>query len=68
MPKAVIYARFSSHNQREESIEQQVAECQAFAKANDLTVVDVYAARSASRRSSEEVKVKSEEVYIRAVR
>ena len=51
MPKAVIYARFSSHNQREESIEQQVAECQAFAKANDLTVVDVYADAAVSGRS-----------------
>lgn len=27
----VIYARYSSHNQKEESIEQQVEECMAFA-------------------------------------
>lgn len=39
---AVIYARYSSHNQREESIEQQVSECMAFAQANNLTVVEVY--------------------------
>jgi len=31
---AVIYARFSSHNQKDESIEQQVAECKLYAKAN----------------------------------
>ena len=41
-PKAVIYARFSSHNQREESIEQQVAECRAYAAANDLDVIRIY--------------------------
>ena len=28
----VIYARYSSDNQREESIEGQLRECQAFAK------------------------------------
>lgn len=39
---AVIYARYSSHNQREESIEQQVSECMEFAQANNLKVVDVY--------------------------
>lgn len=40
---AAIYARFSSHNQREESIEQQVAECENYAFANHLNVVEVYA-------------------------
>ena len=39
---AAIYARYSSHNQREESIEQQVSECMAFAQANNLNVVEVY--------------------------
>lgn len=39
---AVIYARYSSHNQREESIEQQVSECTAFAQANNMNVVEVY--------------------------
>lgn len=39
----VIYARFSSHNQREESIEQQVAECKAFAARSDIEIVGVYA-------------------------
>jgi DNA invertase Pin-like site-specific DNA recombinase len=40
---AVIYARYSSHGQKEESIEQQVEECQAFASQSGLTVVEVYA-------------------------
>ena len=41
--RAAIYARFSSHNQREESIEQQVEECRSFAQRTGLTVTAVYA-------------------------
>lgn len=48
---AVIYARFSSHNQREESIEQQIAECRSYAAANNLSVVAVYADSAVSGRS-----------------
>ena len=40
--KGVIYARFSSHNQREESIEQQIAECKAFAAITGITIVGIY--------------------------
>ena len=36
--KAVIYARYSSDNQREESIEGQVRECQSFAERKGYTV------------------------------
>lgn len=39
---AVIYARFSSHNQKEESIEQQVTECKLYAVSNGYTVIDTY--------------------------
>ena len=39
---AVIYARYSSHNQRDVSIEQQVNECVKFAAAQELTVLKVY--------------------------
>ena len=35
--KAVIYARYSSDNQREESIEGQIRECTAFAEKNGIT-------------------------------
>ncbi|MBQ8207359.1 MAG: recombinase family protein [Clostridia bacterium] len=48
---AVIYARFSSHNQREESIEQQVAECRAYAAANGLKIIDTYADSAKSGRT-----------------
>ena len=39
--KAVIYARYSSDNQREESIEGQIRECTAFAEKNDITATEV---------------------------
>ncbi|MBE6537972.1 MAG: recombinase family protein [Ruminococcaceae bacterium] len=39
---AVIYARFSSHKQHEESIEQQVAECEAYAATNGFKIVGIY--------------------------
>lgn len=45
---AVIYARYSSHNQRDCSIEQQVADCEIFARQNNLRVVKVYADRHLS--------------------
>ena len=37
---AVIYARYSSDNQREESIEGQIRECTAYAEKNGITVLD----------------------------
>lgn len=48
MEKAVIYARFSSSRQREESIEGQVKECKAFAKYNGYEVIHIYADRAIS--------------------
>ena len=36
---AVIYARYSSDNQREESIEGQIRECTAYAEKNGITIV-----------------------------
>ena len=40
---AAIYARYSSTNQREESIEAQVRACQEYAKRTGLMIVDIYA-------------------------
>ena len=48
---AVIYARFSSHNQREESIEQQVAECKLFAAQQGLEVTEIYSDAAQSGRT-----------------
>lgn len=36
----VIYARYSSDNQREESIDGQLRECKAFAAKNDIQILD----------------------------
>ena len=43
---AVIYARFSSHAQTEQSIEGQLRECYDYAKRNDLTIVSEYIDRA----------------------
>ena len=40
---AAINARYSSTNQREESIEAQVRACQEYAKRNGLIIVEIYA-------------------------
>ncbi len=45
---AVIYARFSSDRQREESIEGQVRECNAYAEKNGIRVVTTYIDRAKS--------------------
>ena len=40
--EAVIYARYSSDSQREESIEDQVRICKDYAQKRNINVVDVY--------------------------
>ena len=47
----VIYARYSSHAQKDASIEQQVAECMQHAKEIGLTIVDTYADRAVSGKT-----------------
>ncbi|MEG0504285.1 MAG: recombinase family protein, partial [Raoultibacter sp.] len=42
MPNAAIYARYSSHNQREESIEDQLRECREYAVKCGYSVVAEY--------------------------
>ena len=49
--KGVIYARYSSDNQREESIEGQLRECKAFAERNDIQIVETYIDRALSART-----------------
>ena len=39
----VIYARYSSSNQREESIEGQIRECTEYAERSGIQIVDIYA-------------------------
>ncbi len=45
---AVIYARFSSHSQTEQSIEGQLKTCYEFAKKNGYTIVGEYIDRAIS--------------------
>ena len=42
----VIYARFSSHSQTEQSIEGQLKVCYEYAKRNDMTVIKEYIDRA----------------------
>lgn len=48
---AVIYARYSCDNQREESIEGQLRECRAFAERNNYTLIDTYIDRAMSAKT-----------------
>ena len=48
---AVIYARYSSDNQREESIEGQIRECTAYAEKNGVTVIKHYIDRALSAKT-----------------
>ncbi len=49
--KAVIYARYSSDSQREESIEGQLRECKAYADKNDIIILDTYIDRALSAKT-----------------
>ncbi len=48
---AVIYARYSSDKQTEQSIEGQLRDCMAFAEAEGLTVIDTYIDRAMSGKT-----------------
>lgn len=48
---AVIYARYSSHNQRDVSIEQQIEACRKHAAELGLTIIATYEDRAISGRT-----------------
>ena len=50
---AVIYARYSSDSQREESIEGQIRECTEYAKRNGITILGTYIDHALSARSAD---------------
>lgn len=52
MKNAVIYARFSSYNQQEQSIEGQIRACKEYAARNDLKIVKEYCDRAKSGTNS----------------
>lgn len=49
--KAVIYARYSSDNQREESIEGQLRECKEYADRSNMVIVNKYIDRALSAKT-----------------
>lgn len=50
---AVIYARYSSERQTEQSIEGQLRECNEFAAAEGITVVGEYIDRAISGKTGQ---------------
>ena len=51
--KAVIYARYSSDNQTENSIEGQLRECEEYAERHNMTVVTSYIDRALSAKTDD---------------
>ncbi|MCL2107828.1 MAG: recombinase family protein [Oscillospiraceae bacterium] len=51
--KAVIYARYSSDNQTENSIEGQLRECKEYAERHNMTVVTSYIDRALSAKTDD---------------
>jgi site-specific DNA recombinase len=50
---AVLYARYSSHNQREESIEAQIRACEEYAKRKNLQIIGQYTDSAKSGTTSD---------------
>ena len=48
---AVVYARYSSHRQGEQSIEGQLAEAKKYASAHGLTIIHEYCDRAQTGRN-----------------
>lgn len=53
MQKAAIYARFSSENQRDESIDAQISAIQDYARHNNIVIVKTYIDRAKSATTAE---------------
>lgn len=51
--RAVAYCRYSSDNQRQESIEAQIRAIESYVKQNNLTLVDIYADEAKSATSDQ---------------
>ena len=49
--RAVFYGRYSSHSQKDASIEQQLLDCREFCKRNDITIIGEYADRAVTGKT-----------------
>lgn len=56
MKTAVIYARYSSDSQTEQSIEGQLRVCEEFAQRNDLVILNTYIDRAMTGTNKDEVR------------
>ena len=54
----VIYARYSSHNQNEQSIEGQLEVCRNYAKQHNYTIIGEYIDRAQSGTSDDRPEFK----------
>lgn len=63
--RAVIYARFSSDDQRAESITAQVRACRAYAEHSGLTVGEIYSDEAVSGKGSATAKRKNYQRMLR---
>jgi DNA invertase Pin-like site-specific DNA recombinase len=62
--KAVIYARYSSDNQREESIDGQLRECKAFAETQGIAVLNTYIDRAMTAKTDN--RPEFQKMYLKA--
>ena len=53
MKRAVVYARYSSDRQNEQSIEGQLSVCTEYAKRNDIVITGMYIDRALTGRSDD---------------
>ena len=53
MLRTVIYARYSSEKQNEQSIEGQIHECQQYAESHDMVIVNQYIDRALSGKTDD---------------
>ncbi len=53
MRRAAIYARYSSENQRDESIDAQICAIEEYARRNDIAIVKTYVDRAKSATTAE---------------
>lgn len=51
MKRAVIYARYSSEKQNEQSIDGQIRVCKKFAEDNDIEIINIYTDKALSGRT-----------------
>ena len=51
--KAVIYARYSSDGQRDESIDGQLRECKEYAERQNITIINTYIDRALSAKTDD---------------